>query len=37
MAHHDEVDDILAQGAAKARVIAKETIERVRKVIGARR
>ena len=37
MAHHDEVDDILAQGAAKARVIAKETIERVRKAIGARR
>lgn len=37
MAHHDEVDEILAQGAAKARVIAKETIERVRKAIGARR
>ena len=37
MAHHDEVDDILAQGAAKARVIAKETMERVRKAIGARR
>ena len=34
MAHHEEVDAILAQGAAKARPIAQETIHRIRKAIG---
>ena len=32
--HFDEVEKILEQGEAKARVIAKETIERVKTAIG---
>ncbi len=34
MAHFDEVEKILKEGESKARVIAKETIERVKKLIG---
>ncbi len=37
MAHKEEVDEILSQGAKKARLIAQETMTRVRKAIGARR
>ena len=34
MAHKEIVDEILLKGAAKARIIAKETLDRVRKLIG---
>ena len=34
MAHFDEVEVILKQGEERARVIAKETIERVKKLVG---
>ena len=34
--HRDEVDKILADGAAKARAIAQKTIQRVRKSIGVK-
>jgi tryptophanyl-tRNA synthetase len=34
VAHPDRIRDILAAGAAKARVIAKETLERARDAIG---
>lgn len=34
MEHFDEVEAILKAGEAKARVIAKETIERVKKAVG---
>ena len=34
MAHKDEVDKILDAGAVKARVVAKEVLDRVRKAIG---
>lgn len=34
MAHFDEVEELLKKGEAKAKVIAKETIERVKKAVG---
>ena len=34
MTHFDEVEQILIRGEEKARVIAKETIERVKKAVG---
>lgn len=34
MAHYDEVEKMLENGEKKARVIAKETIERVKKAVG---
>lgn len=34
MSHFDEVEKILEEGETKARVIAKETLERVRKAVG---
>ena len=34
MSHYDEVEKLLEKGEAKARVIAKETIERVKKAVG---
>ncbi len=34
MEHYSEVEELLKKGEAKARLIAKETLERVRKAIG---
>lgn len=34
MSHFDEVEKMLEKGEAKARVIAKETLERVRRAVG---
>jgi len=34
MEHYDEVEKILEEGSAKARVIAKETVSRARKAMG---
>ena len=34
MAHFDEVEEMLKKGEAKAKVIARETIERVKKAVG---
>ena len=34
MSHFDEVEKILEDGERKARVIAKETLARVRKAVG---
>lgn len=34
MSHYEEVEKILEEGSKKARVIAKETVERARKAVG---
>ena len=34
MAHFDEVEQMLQKGEEKARVIARETMERVKKAVG---